>query len=64
MYNFVYCRVKEMAENRFKNDEFEDIFSSSPVHDEFEDIYSSSSDNYDDLSSASEDVRGCTEGQC
>lgn len=37
-----------MAENRFKNDdEFEDIFSSSPKKDEFEDIYSSSSEYVD-----------------
>ncbi len=38
-----------MAENRFKNDdEFEDIFSSSPKKDEFEDIYSSSGEADDD----------------
>ena len=38
-----------MAINRFKNDdEFEDIFSSSPKKDEFEDIYSSSGESDDD----------------
>jgi LCP family protein required for cell wall assembly len=41
--------VKEMAINRFKNDdEFEDIFSNSTKRDEFEDIYSSSGDADDD----------------
>ena len=29
-----------MADNRFKNDEFEDIFSNSSNADEYEDIYS------------------------
>lgn len=42
-----------MADNRFKNDEFEDIFSNSSSADEYEDIYSSSeSENqYEDISS-------------
>ncbi len=46
-----------MAENHFKNDEFEDIFSNSPKKDEFEDIYSSSQDesNGADLSYADTD---------
>ena len=44
-----------MAENRFKNDEFEDIFSSTPQRDEFEDIYSSSQNGYEDVSSDAED---------
>ncbi len=45
-----------MAENRFKNDEFEDIFSNYPQRDEFEDVYSSSSDYNDgDTYSSSEE---------
>ncbi len=40
-----------MADNRFKNDEFEDIFSNSSNADEYEDIYSSS--NFEDISSFS-----------
>ena len=43
-----------MADNRFKNDEFEDIFSDSKSADKFEDIYSSS-DGYEDISSNSSD---------
>ncbi len=39
-----------MADNRFKNDEFEDIFSNSSDADEYEDIYSSS-DHSEDVSS-------------
>lgn len=44
-----------MAENRFKNDEFEDIFSNTPQRDEFEDIYSSSQNDYENISSDAED---------
>ena len=44
-----------MAENRFKNDEFEDIFSNPTQRDEFEDIYSSSQNGYEDISSDAED---------
>ena len=42
-----------MADNRFKNDEFEDIFSNSSNTDEYEDIYSSSDaeSEYEDISS-------------
>ncbi len=40
-----------MADNRFKNDEFEDIFSNSSNTDEYEDIYSSS--DFEDISSFS-----------
>lgn len=44
-----------MADNRFKNDEFEDIFSNSSSADEYEDIYSSSEaeNEYKDVSSFS-----------
>ncbi len=44
-----------MADNRFKNDEFEDIFSNSSNADEYEDIYSSSDaeNEYEDISSFS-----------
>ena len=43
-----------MADNRFNNDDFEDIFSNSASEDEFEDIYSSSgADNFEDISSFS-----------
>lgn len=43
-----------MADNRFNNDEFEDIFSNSSDNDDFEDIYSSSSkDDFEDISSFS-----------
>lgn len=43
-----------MADNRFNNDEFEDIFSNSASDDKFEDIYSSSSDDdYEEVSSFS-----------
>ncbi len=44
-----------MADNRFKNDEFEDIFSNSSSADEYEDIYSSSDaeNEYEDISSYS-----------
>lgn len=42
-----------MADNRFKNDEFEDIFSNSSDADKYEDIYSSS-DYLEDVSSYSE----------
>lgn len=41
-----------LADNRFKNDEFEDIFSNSGNSDEFEDIYSSS-DEFEDIASNS-----------
>ena len=44
-----------MADNRFKNDEFEDIFSNSSDADEYEDIYSSS-DYLEDISSYSEET--------
>ena len=40
-----------LADNRFKNDEFEDIFSNSSNADEYEDIYSSS--DLEDISSFS-----------
>ena len=43
-----------MADNRFKNDEFEDIFSNSSDADKYEDIYSSS-DDYEDVYSVSEE---------
>ena len=44
-----------MADNRFKNDEFEDIFSNSSNSNEYEDIYSSSDakNEYEDISSFS-----------
>ena len=44
-----------MADNRFKNDEFEDIFSNSSNSNEYEDIYSSSDakKEYEDISSFS-----------
>ncbi len=44
-----------MADNRFNNNDFEDVFSNSPKNDEFEDIYSNSSneDFYEDVSSFS-----------
>ena len=44
-----------LADNRFKNDEFEDIFSNSSNADEYEDIYSSSDaeNEYEDISSFS-----------
>lgn len=41
-----------MADNRFKNNEFEDLFSNSGNADEFEDIFSSS-DGFEDISSNS-----------
>lgn len=44
-----------MADNRFKNDEFEDIFSNSSDADKYEDIYSSS-DYLKDISSYSEET--------
>ncbi len=46
-----------LANNRFSNDEFEDIFSNSKKDDHFEDIYSSSNDEngeYEDFSSYSQ----------
>ena len=43
-----------MADNRFKNDEFEDIFSNSSDAEKYEDIYSSSAD-YEDVASFSEE---------
>ena len=47
-----------MADNRFNNDEFEDIFSNSASDDKFEDIYSSSSDDdYEEVSSFSSNQR-------
>ena len=44
-----------LADNRFKNDEFEDIFSNSSNSNEYEDIYSSSDakNEYEDISSFS-----------
>lgn len=44
-----------MADNRFNNDDFEDIFSNSSKNDEFQDIFSNSSDEnyYEDVSSFS-----------
>ena len=43
-----------MADNRFKNNEFEDLFSNSGNADEFEDIFSSS-DGFEDISSNSKE---------
>lgn len=44
-----------MADNRFKNEEFEDFFSNSRSADEYEDVYSSSDaeNEYEDISSFS-----------
>lgn len=44
-----------MANNRFDNNEFEDIFSNSSKNDEYEDVYSNetSEDTYEDISSYS-----------
>lgn len=47
-----------MANNRFNNDEFEDIFSNSSNDDKFEDIYSSSENyEYEEFSSFSSNQR-------
>lgn len=44
-----------MADNRFNNNDFEDVFSNSSKSDEFEDIFSNSAnkDSYEDISSFS-----------
>ncbi len=43
-----------MADNRFNNNDFEDIFSNSSNNDEYEDVYSNTSeDQYEDISSYS-----------
>lgn len=44
-----------MADNRFRPDEFEDIFSNSSKNDQYEDIYSNSADDkeFEDISSFS-----------
>ena len=44
-----------MADNRFNNNDFEDIYSNTSKNDEFEDIFSNSSDenSYEDVSSFS-----------
>ena len=44
-----------MADNRFSNNDFEDIYSNSSKNDEFQDIFSNSSDEdlYEDVSSFS-----------
>ena len=44
-----------MADNRFNNNDFEDIYSNSSKNDEFQDIFSNSSDedSYEDVSSFS-----------
>ena len=44
-----------MADNRFNNNDFEDIYSNSSKNDEFQDIFSNSSDEdlYEDVSSFS-----------
>ena len=44
-----------MADNRFNNNDFEDVFSNSSKSDEFEDIFSNSANNdsYEDISSFS-----------
>lgn len=46
-----------MANNRFDNNDFEDVFSNSSKNDEYEDIYSNSveEDTYEDVSSYSGD---------
>lgn len=44
-----------MADNRFKNDEFEDIFSNSSSEDTFEDVYSSSTDEIAETNSLDEE---------
>ena len=43
-----------MADNRFNNSDFEDVFSNTSKNDEFEDVFSNSSDDiYEDISSFS-----------
>ena len=54
----IFKDVQILADNRFNNNDFEDIFSNSASDNEFEDIFSSSNaDEYKDVSSFSSNQR-------